>query len=314
MKITKKGTPLQTITVGIPAYNSQENIAELLRSLLAQDQTTFKLVQVVVISDASKDKTILRSKQVSDPHHQLKIIDARKRTGMANLFSRMLKLSKTDIFVLLNDDIKISDPKFLSRLIRPFSTHANIGIVSGNPRPNTAKNFIQQAGISTFNAYDQARYSFKSGHNKFTCNGKALALSKKFILKLKLPKDKSIMANVDSYLYFRCLQLKLKYFHARSAKIYFDYPDNLDDYIKWISRDKATDQVMEHNFGSLASRHQTLPTPEYFKAVIIETIKNPLGCIYIFSVGLYCRLKSYAIAQNFNPTWEVITSTKRALN
>ena len=47
-----------TVTIGIPAYNEEANVRNLLVSLLAQKETNFKLQEIIVVSDGSTDKTV----------------------------------------------------------------------------------------------------------------------------------------------------------------------------------------------------------------------------------------------------------------
>ena len=45
------------VTIGIPAYNEEANIAFLLEDILKQRQETFQLKKILVISDGSADAT-----------------------------------------------------------------------------------------------------------------------------------------------------------------------------------------------------------------------------------------------------------------
>ena len=46
-----------TVTIGIPAYNEEKNIGRLLRALLRQKTNGLSIKKIIVISDASTDKT-----------------------------------------------------------------------------------------------------------------------------------------------------------------------------------------------------------------------------------------------------------------
>ena len=47
----------QTVTIGIPAYNEEQNIGVLLSKLLAQKQIHYKLKEILIYLDGSIDHT-----------------------------------------------------------------------------------------------------------------------------------------------------------------------------------------------------------------------------------------------------------------
>ena len=47
----------KSVSIGIPAYNEEENIKILLSSVLAQKQDNFIIKEIVVVSDGSTDET-----------------------------------------------------------------------------------------------------------------------------------------------------------------------------------------------------------------------------------------------------------------
>ena len=46
-----------TLSIGIPAYNEQANIRNLLDSIFMQKRDRFEISEVIVLSDASSDQT-----------------------------------------------------------------------------------------------------------------------------------------------------------------------------------------------------------------------------------------------------------------
>ncbi len=302
-----------SVIIGIPAYNSEDNIVDLLRSIFAQSQKNYFLKYVFVYVDASKDHTkdILKNYEIKQK--RLKLFLSNKRRGMAFGLRYMLKKSDSDIFILLNDDILLKSKTVIDDLVTPFRFNSKIGLVSGNPQPLPPKNFIAKAGVSTFRAFERTRYSFRNGNTKWTCDGKILALSKNFKKSLKFPKNNSSMGNVDIYLYFSCLYNNFKYLHVRKAKVFSEFPDNVKDYIQWTTRGNTGKIIMKKKFGSIVEKEYHLPIIKHLQSLVLEFLKNPVGAGFIFLVGLYSKYNAISYSRNFLSTWEVVKSTKGKL-
>src|SRR3989344_3457572 len=96
-----------TITIGIPAYNEEGNIGQLLTSLAKQEFTHVVLSEIIVFSDASTDKTVSIIKNL--PMKRVHVIDGNKRRGKSNAMNKIIKATASDILVLLDADILIRD-------------------------------------------------------------------------------------------------------------------------------------------------------------------------------------------------------------
>ena len=300
-----------TITIGIPTFNSEANIKNLVASLRNQKQKNFILESIIVHDDASSDETVKIIKSIND--NKIELIESKDRKGFGNGVKKMMKINTSDFLILLNDDIKIESDTFLSILVSSFTSENNVGLVSGNPQPLKPENFIQNAGVSTFRAYERSRYRVNNGNNKHTCDGKVLGFSKKFIQSIKFPSNYDDLGNVDAYLYFLCIKNGFKYLHAKNAIVYFSFPSTLRDYIRWNTRNNMNQYILEKQFGSIVNQEYSFPSKSFNTSLFIELIKNPVGGLFIFLVGRYCKYKAKRNYQTFNSTWDVITSTKRRL-
>jgi len=69
-----------TITIGIPAYNEEQNIANMLDSVLAQ-KGSFKLEKIIVACDGCLDKTpdIVRKFQMQNKN--IILLEGKRREG-----------------------------------------------------------------------------------------------------------------------------------------------------------------------------------------------------------------------------------------
>ena len=107
-----------TVTVGIAAYNEDNNIQNLLRSIITQKEIDFHVKEIIIISDGSSDKTVEKVRGVQDK--RITLLDEKERVGQNVRQNSIFKKAKGDIIVLLEADTILKDSKYLYELIKPF--------------------------------------------------------------------------------------------------------------------------------------------------------------------------------------------------
>lgn len=297
-----------TVSIGIPAYFAENNIYDLVHDLTMQKEKNIKIKEILVLSDGSKDDTVKNALKIKDA--RVEVINSKNRKGMALRFLEMISIFKGDAFLLLNDDIKLHDRNFLNKLVKPIFTTNNVGLISGNPQPVNPTTFVEKSGILTLRAYEEMRYAIRDGNNKHTCDGKVLLLTKRFAKSIKFPKDKKEMGNVDAFLYFSCIANGYLYRHVRNAIVWFKFPDNLKDYINLNIRNNSNFHILKKRFGNLVEKEYYVPWRTQLKALSRQFINNPVGSLFIFIIGKYCKFKAKKTYKSFSPTWEIVGSTK----
>lgn len=298
------------LSIGIAAYNAERNIEKILSSLLRQKKDGFIVNKILVHSDQSSDQT---NKIVSNYKDQgVELLESEKRVGFIGSFINLIKRLDGDVTIIFNDDIVINDNFLLSKLVEPFVGDPNIGLVCGRTESLPPINFLDKAQQSTYAAYDKFRYDINEGHTVYTVDGKILALSRNFVNNLKFPENLKLTGCVDAFMYFSCIQLKLKYFHVRNAVIYFRNPTTTREYIKWTSRNNSNQIMLKKIFGdNLVSLEYRLPRFKLLRLKFIEFLKNPIGCLYIFILSFYISYITKKNATNFDVTWDTLTSSKK---
>jgi dTDP-4-amino-4,6-dideoxygalactose transaminase/GT2 family glycosyltransferase len=303
------GKPKLNFTVAVAAYNAEKNVGPMLKSLLSQKEDNYKLEKIIVYSDASNDQTVVKAREILDS--RILVIDGKVRSGFSGAIQKILNFSQSDFTVVLNDDIKISDDLFLEKLNQTFISEENIGLVTGNPRPIEGKTFIEKAAASSYRVYEKFRYSINNGNNPYTCDGKILCFSKDFKQAIIFPEDSADLGNVDAFVYFACLSLGFKYKHNRNAIVYYKNPTNVRDYYKWMIRNNSEYFIMKKNFGPMVEKEYKKPRSTFIYYCFIEFIKNPVGSLAIFLIGLYVKFRARAFSRNFNSKWSLVSSTKQ---
>jgi glycosyltransferase involved in cell wall biosynthesis len=298
-----------SVTIGIPAYLAERNIRNLLEALIMQNEDTLKIEEIIIYYDASGDNTLEKAREIKDK--KIKVIDGKVRKGFANGVKILLSMNKSDILLLLNDDIEIADRDFIHKIVQPFLMEENIGLVCGNPQPLKPKTFIDKALASRLQAQIDLSYHINHGSNIFSCEGKTLTLSKAFIRKLTLPEDNKELGNVDAYLYFACITSGMKYRFVRDAIVYYRNPTTWNDHAKWISRNRAQKYMMQRKFGkAMADKEYTKPKLLMLCATFPQFIRNPAGCLFIAFTELFLDFKARVLVKNLSETWDVVKTTK----
>ncbi len=297
-----------TVTAAIAAYNAEKNIGHMLTSLIGQRQNSLDIESIVVCSEGSTDRTVEIVKSFSDP--RIRLLGGAERHGFAGAVRTILSDTQSEITVVLNDDIKINDDHFIEKLAVPFRENSNIGLVTGNPQPLKPESFVERAVVSGYRAWDETRSKLQNIHSALTADGKILALSYKFAKSISYPKNLADMACVDSYLYMACVTQGFGYRWVPEAKVYFRAVTSWHEYLSLHTRNNANRYLLIKHFGDRVDKEYSKPFGLYLKESLKQFILNPLGVAVIFVLGFYTRFKAKGVAQNFNPLWEVVESSK----
>lgn len=230
-----------TVTVATCAYNEENNIANYLKSVIAQQQVNYHLEQILIVSDGSTDGTLrkIRAQKAS----KIRIWDFKKREGKSKRLNQIFKSLDSDILVLFDSDTELADPQTIVRLIGPLSDK-KVGLVSGSSHPIIGKTLIERGVNSSFRVYSKLK---DSGNGAYSCDGRVLALSKKFASSTYIPPK---MIGIDAYLYFAATTKGFKFKHVKDAIVNYRSPATVSDQIKQNTRFIAAHQKTGKNFRS----------------------------------------------------------------
>ncbi len=114
-------------SVGVTAYNEEENIGNLLTALLDQHLHRVEIAEIIVVASACTDRTvpIVREFMARDP--RIKLIEQERREGKTSAVNLFLAAASSDICVLESGDT-IPDEYAVEHLVRMFED-PNVGMV-----------------------------------------------------------------------------------------------------------------------------------------------------------------------------------------
>src|SRR6266567_1694371 len=109
-----------TLTIGIPAYNEEQNIEGFLRSLFEQKLHAVTLEEVLVYSDSSTDKTNTIVHKLKKTYPKIKLIQGKSKKGKYRRVNELFHKNKSEALVILDADIALEKDDFLETLINTF--------------------------------------------------------------------------------------------------------------------------------------------------------------------------------------------------
>ena len=296
---------ITSISIGIPAYNEEANIKNLLESILSQREIGYLIKEIIVISDGSSDSTMQRVNEVKD--RRIKLIDSQLRIGKSQHLNNLFKITKEDILVLFDADVVLADKKVIQNLIRPLVRNSRVGLVGGCPYPRKGRSFIERSINASFVPYNFLRYKLKKGNNVYGCDGRILALSKKFFNSIHVPRD--MIAN-DAFMYFECITKGFKFINVKSAKVWFRSPTTLRDYLRQNKRFIAAHYRLEKFFGKIVPKEYQVPKILMYKLLASQFLKAPFQSFSIFTINLFLKYQALKEEKNMTALWPMAFTTK----
>jgi cellulose synthase/poly-beta-1,6-N-acetylglucosamine synthase-like glycosyltransferase len=296
-----------TISVGTAAFNEEQNIVNMLKTVVSQKEKTIKIVEIIVVSDGSNDRTIELAKSIKD--NRIKVLDDGKRLGQPSRIGQLLKVFKGDVLVLIDSDMILRGEKALEKMVSKFQKDRKLALVCGDTLPLPARTFLESA----INNYIYARRSLRNGFgfgSTAYCAHAFLAYSKKFGKSLNIPKD---VLNADAFSYFSCRTNGYKVYFAEEAIALYRSPASIKDYINQATRHIAGGLQLYKYFGQkTVDAGFALPKNVLTKLMVLQLKKNPAGYVVLKILNFYCRYKSRKNS-NFDPKWATIKSSKKLL-
>lgn len=287
------------VSVGIMAYNEEQNIGELLTDLLSQNIAKEILDEVIIISSGSTDATNQIITKFAKKDKRIKPIFQKTRKGKAAAVNLFLEKSRNDILVLLSADILLKSTTF-RELLKPLK-HSGVGIVGAHPVPvNDKTTFF---GFTAHTLWDlHHKISLKSPKM-----GEMIAFRKIF---KRIPQSTSVdEANIEPLIKGQ----GYKAIYAPKAVVYNKGPETLSEFIHRRRHIAAGHYSVRYDFHYSVS---TLSGLKVFK-VMLTNLSPSWRFIFwmplIVLLEMYCRMLGfldYTFHLCDHTVWHTTPSTK----
>jgi glycosyltransferase involved in cell wall biosynthesis len=124
MDVMQTNDDLPFVSVIVPTYNEEKNIAKCLASIRNQDYPRNKL-EILVVDGMSKDNTVKIAK-----NYDVRIIENHRRI-VGNALKIGVEQAKGEIVAILNADSEVLQKDWFRRLVSPFSDPEVCGTLTG---------------------------------------------------------------------------------------------------------------------------------------------------------------------------------------
>lgn len=293
---------IYSVTIGIPAFNEENDIQKLLLSVLSQKNNNFILKDIIVVSDGSTDKTIEKIKNIRSK--KIKIIQNNIRRGQIYCQNYIFSKANTDVVIIIEADTNPDSKYFITNLLKPIISDKKIGLVQGLMKPYPPTKLIDKILYSQFLVYtdslvkDRVRNTIPSGRG-------GRAFTKLVYKKLRWPPS----VPEDDYAYLWCVSKNIKTVLESKAICRFRLPKTLSDYLKETKKNKlANDKIMKLFPKDIIEKNFSIGLDEKLNNFFILLMKNPILCILYFFLKLAAttRLRN----GTFTDFWSTTKSTK----
>ncbi len=293
------------VSVGIPAYNEEGNIKVLLEAILAQKEINHELLEVLVVSDGSSDKTIKLAKSIGSS--KIKIFDYRKRRGAMIRQNEVHKIFNGDILVLLNADVLPKDNYYIENMILPFLRSNKIGLVSNRGTTMPAETFVEKIINFSVSMKVDILEIVNGGDNIYLCHGHSRSFSRSFAKSVKWPEDATAE---DAFSYLRAKELGFEFFYQKNAEIYFRSPQNIFDHIKQSSRFINSKKGLSKYFDKkIIDKNFKLPATLVALICIESFLRHPILFVSYIWIRVIATLDSLVI-NRATVAWDPSSSSK----
>lgn len=284
------------VTVGVPAYNEENNILQLLRSV---ERSASDFVSEIIVSDDSSDGTPRLVQQfaksssipIAHLHHP-------ERRGAASAWKEIFCRAKGDTIVLYDADT-VPGPDCTARLASSITNE--VALCASNSQPVRSRGVAGRAStfISTWlRVVRQAQLS------QYTVMGRGLAISSSAAKRISIPRD--IIA-IDLYLQCVVMDMGLDVAYNDDAVVYFRPAESMQDLASQVLRAiNGHRQVREH----IERLGVSLPMRVAIAQTVRTVISDPIGAASV-AIG-YSPLpyyKSRLVGTN-SALWHTAASSK----
>ncbi len=316
-----------SVTIGIPAYNEERNIAALLRSIFSQKRNSYKLESIIVVCDGCTDKTVdivgafaKKNKQILRPNglkqsfstnRKIKLIVGDQRRGKAIALNRIYALNKSDYLLTIDADIVLETDKVIDLLVKAIQKDPSLNIVGPRHVPVYPPTLMGKFAYVSYLSFEDAFLKLDSGNN-FYAVMTANLIRKEFSKSFKYPKG---TISDQNYLYAMATKDNRKGFKfVRNARVLFSPVSTFMDWrilgVRSVSGDK--EDAVKH-FGEEILEYYSMPKKIMIQSLIKWFLKSPVYTLGSVLMNLYVRMFPYEKVKPKDGKWELATSSKQLI-
>lgn len=294
------------VSVGIPAYNEGGNIKSLVLQVLAQQQSSFKLHEIIVISDGSTDNTDEEVRSIGSP--LVRLVRDGARRGKVARQNELFQIFSGDVLVSFDADIHLPAVTVLERVVAPFYTQNSVDLVCGVHWPLRPRTLIEKLAYFGADYWETAKNMLGEKGDMYNCLGQIRAFSRSLATSMVVPEDVGTFEDTYSFLYAKVHNFTVVVAH--DARVEFRLPSHIMDYLRQMSRYIKVRRSAASFFKpeEVAQFHHV--TARVKLAAFLGTAKKYSIFLSIGYICLQLVTALYGLMIRQNTIWAVSSSTK----
>lgn len=206
------------VSICIPAYNEENNIATLLSSLQNQRTEDIEITEIIVVSSGSEDGTNAIVEDFTGRDSRIRLITQQTREGKISAINEFLRCATNDVLVLESADT-IPAKKTLELLCLPFK-NPEVGIAGAHPVPLNKEN-----SLMGYISHLEWRLHDKISRRTPKC-GELVAFRKVFPL---IPNQTAVD---EAWIEYEMTRRHYKKVYVPEALVFNKGPETISDFLK----------------------------------------------------------------------------------
>ena len=296
------------ITVCVPAHNEQNNISNLLNSVLKQEGD-FMLEKIYVALDACTDGTAQKVIEIRKKDKRVILIKNYTRKGKAARLNQMLSRNTSQYVAFFDADIVLTRTSEIQIMIQKIQSNKDINVVAGRQVPYSHTSFIGKITNASFNMWYRITSDVNDGNHIHNLHGSASLLKGTFAKRFRFPIG--VMSD-QCYLYLSAVKNNKNGFAlANDTQILFRMVSTITDARKQGTRSIYDDKKnIVRYFGDDAYNFYKIPIENKARGLIQSFAIDPVYSFFAIFLGLYIRKFPYQKVYEKEGVWSDVTSTK----
>ncbi|MBT3412453.1 MAG: glycosyltransferase [Candidatus Jacksonbacteria bacterium] len=137
-----------TCSVGIIAYNEEQNIAGLIDRIFQQKLDSVLIKEIIIVASGCTDKTLQIAREHSLVDERVIVIKEKERTGKWNAINLFIQKASTNVLVMISADVLPLETT-VQKLVAPFYNPL-VGMTGSHVIPKNNPNSFMGYGVHFF--------------------------------------------------------------------------------------------------------------------------------------------------------------------
>ena len=235
------------VSIIIPTKDHADDLDVALKSVY--EKTTYPNFEIIILDNNSeKEETQTYFEKIQKEYDNLRVVEAKYEFNWSKLNNHGIREAKGDVFIFLNNDVKVIEPTWLERLVER-AVQPEIGVAGGLLLYED--NTIQHAGV-VVGMGGWADHVYKSAapvhngtpyisamvtRNVSACTGACMAISREVIEKIGGFDERFIICGSDVEICLRAMDDGYRNVYIPQVKLYHYESKSRDSYIPQIDFD-----------------------------------------------------------------------------